>query len=89
MQQLLLGPTALAALLCLATRTIYYRPHAKGDQPPVMYPGHLLRFAITDIHGWLDAKRIIGSTGAVPVARRRGQILKAQQIVQHRMGGAV
>ena len=50
MQQLLVGPAELAAMLGLATRTIYNRLHTKGDLPPVMYLGRLPRFAISDVH---------------------------------------
>lgn len=87
MQQLLVGPAELAAMLGLATRTIYNRLHTKGDLPPVMYLGRLPRFAITDVHEWLNAKRSSGSTVTSPVPRRRGRPTKAEQIARRRMGG--
>lgn len=87
MQQLLVSPAELAAMLGLATRTIYNRLHTKGDLPRVMYLGRLPRFAITDVHEWLNAKRVTGSTGADLLPRRRGRPTKAVQIAKRRMGG--
>jgi len=87
MQQLLVSPAELATMLGLAPRTIYNRLHTKGDLPPVMYLGRLPRFAISDVHEWLNAKRSSGSAVTNQVPRRRGRPTKAAQIAKRRMGG--
>ncbi|MFC4621214.1 helix-turn-helix transcriptional regulator [Comamonas nitrativorans] len=74
-------------MLGLAPRTIYNRLHTRGDLPPVIYLGRLPRFAITDIHEWLNAKRSSGSRVTNPVSGRRGRPTKAAQIAKRRMGG--
>lgn len=83
MQQLLVSPAQLAAMLGLAPRTIYNRLHAGGDLPPVVRIGRLPRFAVADVQAWVDAKRGISvPQPAEPPRRRPGRPRKAEQIAR-------
>lgn len=92
MQQLLVSPAELAAMLGLSPRTIYHRLHTNGGLPSVIRLGRLPRFAIADVHIWLDAKRNTSTSSteeaSTPV-RRQGCLTQGEQIAQRQAGGGV
>ncbi|WP_428985542.1 helix-turn-helix transcriptional regulator [Sphaerotilus microaerophilus] len=65
----LLTPSGLAAVLGLATRTIYNRISTGGDLPPHVRLGNLPRFVAEDVEQWLEQKR--RQAPAAPVAAER------------------
>jgi len=90
MQQLLVSPAELAVMVGLSPRTIYHRLHMKVDLPMVIRLGRLPRFAVADVHAWLDAKRN-ASTSSIEQdstpARWRGRPTQGGQIATHQAGG--
>ena len=76
-------PSELASLLGLATRTIYNRLHTRGDLPPTIHICSKPRFALTDVHAWIDAKRAATTpTQNQPSKRRIGRPTKAEQVAR-------
>lgn len=84
MNPLLISPAELGKLVGLATRTIYNRINERGDLPPVLRLGRLPRFALYDVHAWIDAKRtsVAATATAAPARRRPGRPTKAEQIAR-------
>lgn len=80
MTPLLVSPSELASLVGLATRTIYNRIHTGGDLPPMLRMGRLPRFALEDVHKWLEAKRCPRPHACTH--RRPGRPTKAEQIAR-------
>lgn len=79
-------------MLGLSLRTIYHRLHTNGDLPTVIRIGRLPRFAIVDVHIWLDAKRNTSTPATAQAstpARRRGRSTKAEPIAKRNAGGDV
>lgn len=83
MTPLLITPSELGSLLSLAPRTIYNRINTGGDLPPVLRMGRLPRFALSDVHAWIDKKRTPAAP-ASPPPRRRGRPTKAEQMARGR-----
>lgn len=83
MQQLLVSPTELSELLGLAPQTIYNRLCTGGDLPPAIRIGRLPRFAIADVHAWLDTKRAAAMHKHQPAPPcRPGRPTKAEQVAR-------
>lgn len=83
MTPILITPSELASLLGLATRTIYNRLHTRGDLPPVIRICSKPRFALADVHAWIDAKRTATApTPDQPSKRRIGRPTKAEQVAR-------
>lgn len=93
MQQLLVSPAELAAMLGLSLRTIYHRLQTNGDLPTVIRIGRLPRFAIVDVHIWLDAKRNTSTSSteqaSAPVRRRGRPPTQGEQIAKRHAGSGV
>jgi predicted DNA-binding transcriptional regulator AlpA len=92
MQQLLVTPAELAAILSLSQGAIYHGLHTKGDLPTVIRLGRLPRFAVSDVDAWLAAKSNASPSSieqSSMSARRRGRPTKAAQIALHQAGGGV
>ncbi|WP_312793047.1 helix-turn-helix transcriptional regulator [Diaphorobacter nitroreducens] len=89
MQQLLVSPTELSRLLGLAPQTIYNRLSIGGDLPAVIRIGRLPRFAIADVHAWLDTKRAAATRKhqLTSAPRRPGRPTKAEQIARRQSTG--
>lgn len=80
------SPKTLANYLGLAEQTIYNRHSTGGDLPQAIKLGRLLRFRLTDVEAWLEAKH---QACATPLSfpptqpltpRRRGRPTKAEQV---------
>lgn len=83
MTPILITPSELASLLGLATRTIYNRLHTGGDLPPTIRICSKPRFALADVHAWIDAKRAATASKPVqPSKRRVGRPTKAEHIAR-------
>ena len=76
----LLSPRALGALLGLAEQTVYNRHSTRGDLPPVLKLGRLLRFRPEDVDAWILNKLNVARPAPPPIASRRpGRPSKVEQ----------
>lgn len=81
--QILLTPKTLGAMLGLAEQTIYNRHSNRGDLPPVLKVGRLLRFRPSDVDAWLASKEEPTAPTTTPISsppRRPGRPTKAEQV---------
>lgn len=85
----LLTPAELAALLGLATQTIYNRHSAGASLPPCVRMGRMLRFRVADVEAWIAAQAeqpLLRPPASPPCCA--GRPTKAEEIACHR-GGAL
>jgi len=81
----------LAAFLGMAQQTIYNRHSARGDLPPAIKVGRLLRFRSSDVEAWLERQQQTG-VACAPLppqrkapAERPGRPTKAEQVAARRL----
>ena len=89
MPPILIPPSDLAALVGLSIRTIYNRINTQGDLPPIVRMGRLPRFALDDVHAWINTKRSAANDFTphrnnpfATTRRRPGRPTKAEQIAR-------
>lgn len=81
----LLSPKALAKVLGISEQTIYNRLSIRGDLPPSLKLGRLVRFRPDDVETWLFKQQKVAVVplkvkAPMEINRRRGRPTKAEQI---------
>lgn len=85
----LFSPKTLATYLGVAEQTIYNRHSTGGDLPQAIKIGRLLRFRLSDVTEWLEAKtalkaKSISLPPPASVSKRHGRPTKAEKVASRR-----